>query len=581
MATTQVPLTGSTVITTNAAPTMGRFNRYNATAGGLSVILPALSGQNVGARTSVQKYMADVSANTITFTCSGADKFDDGATTVFTLTATGEQREVQVISVSGTKRWKFVGTLSVDTPVSGDGVFNVKDFGALGNGTADDTAAINAAIAALAPGNTLFFPQGRYMTNGGHVIDTPSVTIKGPTGRGAPFWGSTQLYLRNGANADMLTLAAPQITLRELSLYGNQPNQTGASRGIATSPTDGANYFLLDTVWVENFNGDGYTFEHPTSSIGGQLTNCECRENTGYGMSFYATDIIVTDCYVAYNTQSGLFCHTGSVSFNSCHIWGNGTALTGNCDGVTLYHTDQCQIMNCYIETNNDAGIELLYGSGSIIIGCDIWANRTRGIYSFGADHAVISNNLIHYNNSTGNTGSGGAEIAVDTGTAMMITGNQLFGGRASYGYYEIGASNTDIKFIGNMCRPADFVTGDTVFGVGTNTGKATRANPRVTSAASASSLTPDISAADMYAYTALAANLTINAPTGTPVDGNELNYRIKDNGTTRTLTWNAIFRAVGVTIPTATTANKTVYVHTKYNFADTKWDVVRVSQEV
>ena len=106
------------------------------------------------------------------------------------------------------------------------------------------------------------------------------------------------------------------------------------------------------------------------------------------------------------------------------------------------------------------------------------------------------------------------------------------------------------------------------------------RINPRVSSAASASSLTPTIADFDQYCYTALAADLTINAPTGTPVNGNKLMFRIKDDGTTRTLTWNAIFRGVGVTLPTATTVSKTHYVGAVYNAADTKWDVIAVATE-
>lgn len=106
------------------------------------------------------------------------------------------------------------------------------------------------------------------------------------------------------------------------------------------------------------------------------------------------------------------------------------------------------------------------------------------------------------------------------------------------------------------------------------------RINPRVSSATSASSLTPTIESYDQYCYTALAANLTLNAPTGTPVNGNKLLLRIKDNGTARTLTWNAIYRAVGVTLPTTTVASKTLYVDMIYNSADTKWDVIAISQE-
>jgi hypothetical protein len=114
----------------------------------------------------------------------------------------------------------------------------------------------------------------------------------------------------------------------------------------------------------------------------------------------------------------------------------------------------------------------------------------------------------------------------------------------------------------------------------GTETLTNKRIDPRVTSAASASSLTPSIATADVYAYTALAANLTINAPTGTPVDGDKLIFRILDNGTARTLTWNATYTVIGVTLPTTTTANKTVYVGCIYNANNTRWDVIAVATE-
>jgi hypothetical protein len=114
----------------------------------------------------------------------------------------------------------------------------------------------------------------------------------------------------------------------------------------------------------------------------------------------------------------------------------------------------------------------------------------------------------------------------------------------------------------------------------GTETLTNKRIDPRVTSAASASSLTPDISASDVYAYTALAAGLTINAPTGTPLDGDKLIFRLLDNGTSRALTWNATYTVIGVTLPTATTISKTTYVGCIYNANNTRWDVIAVTTE-
>ncbi|CAK0740507.1 hypothetical protein CCP3SC1_1200010 [Gammaproteobacteria bacterium] len=68
-------------------------------------------------------------------------------------------------------------------------VFNVKDYGAYGNGTNDDTTSINAAIAALQSavifGNTLgtlYFPQGVYKISNNLTITltgTLNCTVKG------------------------------------------------------------------------------------------------------------------------------------------------------------------------------------------------------------------------------------------------------------------------------------------------------------------------------------------------------------------------------------------------------------------
>jgi len=106
------------------------------------------------------------------------------------------------------------------------------------------------------------------------------------------------------------------------------------------------------------------------------------------------------------------------------------------------------------------------------------------------------------------------------------------------------------------------------------------RLDPRSASAATATSLTPDISLKDVYAYTALASALTINAPIGTPLNGNKLLFRLLDNGTSRALTWNATYTVIGVTLPTSTTAGKTTYVGCIYNADNTRWDVIAVTTQ-
>lgn len=81
----------------------------------------------------------------------------------------------------------------------------------------------------------------------------------------------------------------------------------------------------------------------------------------------------------------------------------------------------------------------------------------------------------------------------------------------------------------------------------------------------------------NVYTLTALATNATFAAPSGTPEDGNMILIRYKDNGTARTLAFNAIYRAVGITLPTTTIIGKTGYLLAVYNGADSVWDVVDV----
>jgi hypothetical protein len=88
----------------------------------------------------------------------------------------------------------------------------------------------------------------------------------------------------------------------------------------------------------------------------------------------------------------------------------------------------------------------------------------------------------------------------------------------------------------------------------------------------------------DMYIATAQAEALTISADSGTPSNGKKLLFRLKDDATARALTWtggvSGGYRSLGVTLPTTTTINKTVYVGFIYNSTDSRWDCVAVALE-
>jgi len=93
--------------------------------------------------------------------------------------------------------------------------------------------------------------------------------------------------------------------------------------------------------------------------------------------------------------------------------------------------------------------------------------------------------------------------------------------------------------------------------------------------------LTPNVDEYEQESVNDLATALTIGAPTGTVSTGMKLIIRIADNGTAQSLTFNAIFRAIGVTLPTTTTANKVLYIGCVYSEQGSKWDVVAIKEEV
>jgi hypothetical protein len=117
-------------------------------------------------------------------------------------------------------------------------------------------------------------------------------------------------------------------------------------------------------------------------------------------------------------------------------------------------------------------------------------------------------------------------------------------------------------------------------------TGVETLTNKRITkrTLTVASSATPTVNtdSYDAVTITALAANITsmTSGLTGTPNNFDELIYRIKDNGTARTISWGASFESVGEILPTTTAVSKVLVVRLVYNSVTSKWGCALVSKE-
>jgi hypothetical protein len=76
--------------------------------------------------------------------------------------------------------------------------------------------------------------------------------------------------------------------------------------------------------------------------------------------------------------------------------------------------------------------------------------------------------------------------------------------------------------------------------------------------------------------YTGIAGTLTINAPTGTLVNGQKILFRLTTTNA-QTLSFNAVFRgSTDLTLPTTSSgSSKADYLAFIYNLGSTKWDLL------
>jgi len=272
-----------------------------------------------------------------------------------------------------------------------------------------------------------------------------------------------------------------------------------------------------------------------------------------------------------------------TLSTNQFSITNIGTAGTyGSASAVPVFVTNAqgqvTSVTNTNIAIAGSAVSGNITGNAANVTGTVAIANggtgQTTASAAFNALSPITSTGDLILGNGTNSA----TRLAIGASTYVLTSnGTTASWAAPSGGGGSPGGSNTQVQFNNSSAfAGSSAITLTTT----TATASALRIDPRVTSAASASTLTPSIATADVYAYTALAAGLTINAPTGTPVDGDKLIFRLLDNGTARALTWDATYTVIGVTLPTTTTASKTTYVGCIYNANNTRWDVIAVTTQ-
>jgi hypothetical protein len=120
--------------------------------------------------------------------------------------------------------------------------YNVRDYGAVGDGKSDDTAAIVEAIAAAGPsseptGDTVFLPAGKYLVSSTITVP-PGLTLLGAgwntPGSQANVFAGSWVFVRAGADFSPVTIAGSGGSVRNLGF--NVPDQSTAGPPAPAQP---------------------------------------------------------------------------------------------------------------------------------------------------------------------------------------------------------------------------------------------------------------------------------------------------------------------------------------------------------
>ena len=190
--------------------------------------------------------------------------------------------EADQINLNGSLRNNGNGVITADELP----YINVKDYGAVGNGVANDTAAIQAAIAALTAGGTLVIPIGTYLVS--YPLDFGNkygvrVMGSGRPGDDPAVAGSATVIKYSGTGGairwaiDEVTSLFSGITISDLAIHNN--GATSSPCGIHLGNASNA---LIERVSIDGFStGSGIVI---TGASGSQYNTIN--------------DVIITDCQI-------------------------------------------------------------------------------------------------------------------------------------------------------------------------------------------------------------------------------------------------------------------------------------------
>lgn len=315
------------------------------------------------------------------------------------------------------------------------GTISAKDFGAVGNGSTDDTAALTAFFAALqSAGQQGYLPDGTYNVSSGFVINNP-ITLRGSR---KSIIHNTNASLAvpiihiSSSGAQYTTLEGFRIT--SVTLAGGTP----AVAGIEVDA--GQEYILRDL----DISGTQRGIFIGGGSAGAVIDGCFVSNTSFDGYNIIDGDIVVTNCYAV---------TCGAWGFNFSTTNGSGGNTLSNCtaaacmSGGFLFQGSASALMvdvfvsNC-VSSYTPGGPGMLFdthGKNIILSGCYVEAaglntagtpqSAQPGIRFTGSNHRVSVNGCQ-------STFCGGTGLQMDCSYFSVTGGDYTANGLITYGTY-------------------------------------------------------------------------------------------------------------------------------------------------
>ena len=397
-------------------------------------------------------------ANTLSVFVDGVNQYGPGAAYAYYETGTNTVTFVSGLHVGASVKFTTVQSLtstqatdaSLVTYNEGDTgavtytvqaklrqYISVKDFGAVGNGVADDTAAIASAIAA-ANGKSLYFPSGTYKITAPQAFTNIDNTV---------FFGdkfSSIISVATIIDAWSFDNTCSNLTFDGLTFAGKSVGTEVKYALDIKAPRS-----LVQNCYFYDFNqGVKINDENAVDCkvLNNQFTNIKGgTSGNGYGVyNIGSRTLISGNSFVSVGRHDIYLSGSSPQGSQFCTVTDN-TSLSNGVEAIALYNTAAYQpVSGCVISGN------VIRSCSGIGIGLDVNATNN-----------IVSNNSIFFAGSYGIRLEGG--VPAGSYPNANIISNNLIANPATTHIDVVNASNNIL--VGNSCI-SDSITPSSLAGI-------------------------------------------------------------------------------------------------------------------